>query len=517
MESDSRATQESPRVPESAEIQELPRVPDGGYGWVIVLCSFLCAFVIDGLVGSFGLIYPSLIDSLESPPALTSMIGSALIGCFLLMGIATSVLILKFGCRPVAFTGSCLATIGFVLSFFATDVWSMLVTYGMIAGVGVGLLYLPANVIVCSYFKRKLSIAQGIICSGSGVGIMAIALLTEYSLDEYGWRGTMLISAAVMIQLCVPIALMKPVVTHNTSQEHCDDLTKYDTIDKSKDKGTTLNFPLIHTANSSSHTSLPLVIGKSALPLEAASSYHSLHCIITHSNHDEFSYGRMDVKAKSKISEEPFSKSSIRSLKEVFTHSGYSHLSEKANGALPSDFDHQSNSSDDISVDSDVMPPLWRNKAFILLGVGAVLTQMAQNIPMVFLAEYGESVGVSRHQISVVLAVFGIVNTLGRLSAGLLAYTKIVSPLCICNIGIGLCALACGLLPLCTQFWSIMLFAITLGFFIGYFPPMQPLIAIHYVGIDKITSAFGALTMMKGPAAIIGPPMAGSCIQIFAL
>ena len=41
---------------------------------------------------------------------------------------------------------------------------------------------------------------------------------------------------------------------------------------------------------------------------------------------------------------------------------------------------------------------------------------------------------------------------------------------------------------------------------------MQPLMVIHYVGVENLTSAFGAMTMMKGPAAIAGPPLAGKCL-----
>jgi len=47
-------------------------------------------------------------------------------------------------------------------------------------------------------------------------------------------------------------------------------------------------------------------------------------------------------------------------------------------------------------------------------------------------------------------------------------------------------------------------------FFTGFFPPLQPLITLEYVGLENLTSAFGFVTMVKGPAAIAGPPLAGS-------
>jgi hypothetical protein len=38
----------------------VPRPPDGGYGWVIVACVFMCNFVFEGCCFGFGVILPSL-------------------------------------------------------------------------------------------------------------------------------------------------------------------------------------------------------------------------------------------------------------------------------------------------------------------------------------------------------------------------------------------------------------------------------------------------------------------------
>ena len=44
---------------------------------------------------------------------------------------------------------------------------------------------------------------------------------------------------------------------------------------------------------------------------------------------------------------------------------------------------------------------------------------------------------------------------------------------------------------------------------LGFFPPMQPLMIMDYLGLEQLTAGFGFVTMLKGPAAIIGPPFAG--------
>ena len=49
-----------------------------------------------------------------------------------------------------------------------------------------------------------------------------------------------------------------------------------------------------------------------------------------------------------------------------------------------------------------------------------------------------------------------------------------------------------------------------LDYVLGYFAPLQILILVKYFGLDKLTSSVGFLQMAKGPAAVLGPPLAGN-------
>lgn len=54
-------------------------------------------------------------------------------------------------------------------------------------------------------------------------------------------------------------------------------------------------------------------------------------------------------------------------------------------------------------------------------------------------------------------------------------------------------------------------------FISGFFPPMQPLMIMDYLGLDQLTAGFGFVTMLKAPAAFIGPPFAGSLFAAFTI
>ena len=68
----------------------------------------------------------------------------------------------------------------------------------------------PPFIFVSYYFSRYSSLAVGLASLGSAVGPMAFAPLSRYLIDEYGWRGAMLITSGILLNGCVCGALMCP-------------------------------------------------------------------------------------------------------------------------------------------------------------------------------------------------------------------------------------------------------------------------------------------------------------------
>jgi len=65
--------------------------PDGGWGWMIVFVSFLCASVVDGMCSVFGVLLPDLVTHFDRPSSTVAIAGSLLAGGFLLYGIPCSI------------------------------------------------------------------------------------------------------------------------------------------------------------------------------------------------------------------------------------------------------------------------------------------------------------------------------------------------------------------------------------------------------------------------------------------
>ena len=120
-------------------------------------------------------------------------------------------LVNKFGCRMVCIFGSIVACIGFCLSTLSPNVPTLMITYGVIGGFGLGLIYLPAVVAVGYYFESKRALATGISVCGSGVGTFLFAPLATHLLEAYGWKGSNLIFAGLCLNCAVFGALMRPL------------------------------------------------------------------------------------------------------------------------------------------------------------------------------------------------------------------------------------------------------------------------------------------------------------------
>ena len=70
--------------------------------------------------------------------------------------------------RPVCIFGAVLSWASFSLSVMSPSVGVMMLTYGVMGGLGLGLIYLPAIVSVGFYFERRRALATGISVCGSG-------------------------------------------------------------------------------------------------------------------------------------------------------------------------------------------------------------------------------------------------------------------------------------------------------------------------------------------------------------
>lgn len=189
--------------------QTKSRIPDGGWGWIVVLSSLIVSMIADGISFSFGLLYIEFLQEFGASKSVTSWIGSLFVSVPLLTGPIMSALVDRYGCRSMTIVGGIISAIGFILSSFGKSIVFMYLTFGVIAGAGLGLCYVTAVVSVAYWFDKRRSLATGLGACGTGIGTFLYAPMTQYWLSEYGWRGTVLLLSGTFLNIIVCGAVMR--------------------------------------------------------------------------------------------------------------------------------------------------------------------------------------------------------------------------------------------------------------------------------------------------------------------
>lgn len=216
-------------------VELLPVPPDGGYGWIIVLAAFFSNLIVDGVCTSFTEFKGAYSEHFQSSDASTALIGSLLIGVYLLVGPVVGGLVNKYGTRNVVVGGAFISGTAFLISVAAPNIYVFMLIYGVMGGVGFGMIYLPAIVAVGYYFESKRAIATGIAVAGSGVGTMVMPFVAEYCIANIGWKYTVWILAGLVF-LCALFGLLyRPLVAPTLEQKDHELVPLRDALRKMSD------------------------------------------------------------------------------------------------------------------------------------------------------------------------------------------------------------------------------------------------------------------------------------------
>lgn len=194
---------------EDTEDEEIPPIPDGGWGWVVVVAAFIVTCVTDGLSFSFGVLHLAFKQYFNSKESATSLIGSLFIATPLIAGPVMSALVDRFGCRGMTMIAGVLSTIGFLLASVSNSVEMLCLTFGFLSGLGMGVLHVTAVVSVAFWFDKKRNLAVSLASCGFGVGTFIFSPFVNWLIEEYGWRSTIIVLAGVLLHLCVCGAVMR--------------------------------------------------------------------------------------------------------------------------------------------------------------------------------------------------------------------------------------------------------------------------------------------------------------------
>ncbi|XP_045493980.1 monocarboxylate transporter 12-B-like [Colias croceus] len=188
--------------------------PDGDWGWVILIGIGVSNVFNRSMLSLFSLLYGDALEAMGHKTQGAAIVLSVMLFVCSFSGPIAGALVKLTSARFVAVAGSFLSSFGIFVSGFSTNIIHLIISYGVLIGIGLGFIQNASFVAINSYFKVKKSIAVGIAMAGTGIGQTVMPHVVRYLLDNYGFLGACLLLSALSLHGIAGTLLIQPVEWH---------------------------------------------------------------------------------------------------------------------------------------------------------------------------------------------------------------------------------------------------------------------------------------------------------------
>ncbi|XP_060576566.1 monocarboxylate transporter 14-like [Ruditapes philippinarum] len=165
----------------------------------IVLGSHFGHILSIGMSITFGILYSEIRNDFKTSHYEAAWIASIFNGLTQIIGLPLGPILVKVQERWLTVVGTLLLVVGMITSSFASAITTLYITYGLISGLGAGIIHYCSNTIVVrgyfglftavvSYYlgKKQLPIGYGMISATTGISLTAGMPLAGFVSDSYG-------------------------------------------------------------------------------------------------------------------------------------------------------------------------------------------------------------------------------------------------------------------------------------------------------------------------------------------
>ena len=176
--------------------------PDGFfYGYIIVIASFFLQALGLGMFNSFGVFVAPLVAEFDwSRASLTGAVSFVYV-IAALVSIVLGRLNDRFGPRLIMTICGIILGLGYLFMSKVWSIWSFYVFCCIFIGIGLAGIDVVLLSTVARWFIKKRGIMTGIVKVGTGAGMLAMPILINQFVSDYGWRTTLIILGVIALIL----------------------------------------------------------------------------------------------------------------------------------------------------------------------------------------------------------------------------------------------------------------------------------------------------------------------------
>ncbi|KAG7209078.1 hypothetical protein KM043_015231 [Ampulex compressa] len=518
--------------------------PDGGWGWLVLLASVMVNLLIPGTVKSFGVLFVEFLEVFDASPAAAAWIPALCYFLYSSLGPLSSVLSVKYSYRTVTLIGGTFAAAGMMLSYFANSVPFLCVSYGVLVGIGAGLSFPPTVYIVTSYFVRLRGLANGLCISGSALGSIFLPPVLGVLLEEYGYRGAVLIMGAVTLNVWASALLYDPVEKHMVPASSSNETKNHDTLEStsiaitSPEDEKKMNCfissdscekaaPIVPKSASSvaleyyKNTPVQGRSRKISMPTgkEITGQMHStpaLHAVPERGGMDSGKLSRRKSPFQSPSTSSfnyistPYHGSTLSALhperaSTLTLNAISSTFARKAPEQPAKDEEKQQNKFFDCS--------LLKDPIYLVILISNSTNAVSYTNFVILLPAYAISLGFEKNVSSLLLSIVSILDLIGRIGGSALSDITIMPKHWYFVGGLLISGISLAILPIATSYTMLAIYCGVFGLASGVYVGITAVIMADMLGTEKLTSSYGISLFVNGIIQLIGPPICGLVFQ----
>jgi MFS family permease len=179
------------------------------YGWVVVGVTFFTLLIGAAAMGTPGVLIVPLEKEFGWSDAQISYALALRIMLFGLFGPFAAAFMNRFGVRRVIIAAMALIAAGLLASLAMTQVWQLVLLWGVVVGVGTGLTAMVlAATVATRWFNHRRGLVIGMLAASNATGQLVFLPLIAELTTRYGWRAALVFIAVMLGAVALVASLL---------------------------------------------------------------------------------------------------------------------------------------------------------------------------------------------------------------------------------------------------------------------------------------------------------------------